>query len=101
MAVTLFHVNVMTDLPADAVAVVLASSHLTNADVPAVLEEDTTRVVAVQVGVLCLVTVERQVLDGDPGNLLTAQDRKERGRRGLALLPQVFAQGLVKLETVA
>ncbi len=101
VAVTVFHCDVVTDLPADAVAVVVEGGHPADRDVAAVLQEDAAGVVAVQVLVVGPVAVEREVLDHDAGHELAAEDGEQRGHGGVAHQPDVLAQGPVELEAVA
>src|SRR5215203_524442 len=99
-ALALLDREVVTDLPTDAVAAVVAGDHLADGDVGAVLHEDAPGVVAVQFLVVRLVPVEGEILDGHVGDELAAQER-EKGRSGRrAPGPEVLAQPLVEPEAV-
>ncbi len=101
VAVAVLDPHVVADLPADAVAVVVAGRHAAQGDPPAVLQEHAAGVVAVEVGVVLLVAVQGDVLDGDVGDVLAAQDREQGRSGGVALEPEVLPQGPVELEALA
>src|SRR5262245_20096683 len=101
VAVTVLHPHVVADLPADAVAVVVAGRHLAYRDAVAVLEEDASGVVAIQVSFVRLVTVQGEGLDGHVGDVLATEEREESSGGGIAHLPEVLAEGSVELEAVA
>src|SRR5262245_53624135 len=93
--------DIVTNLPTDPVAAVVASDYLAEDDVGTVLEEDAPGGVAVQFFVVCPVPVQGEILDYDVGQELATEDR-EQGRGGrVACRPQVLAQSLVELEAVA
>src|SRR5262249_38063684 len=91
---------VVADLPANAVAVVVARHHVPDRDVGAILKEDAPRVVAIKFIVVSLVPVQGQVLDGHLGNELAAQEGKQGGPGRLASDPKVLPQLLVELKSV-
>src|SRR5262249_49082838 len=68
VAVAALHDDVVADLPADAVAVVLAGRDLPQGHAVAVLQEDAAGVVAVEVLVVLPVAVEGDVLNDDVGD---------------------------------
>src|SRR6185369_15434204 len=57
--------HIMANLPTDAVAVVVARLHTADGDTTAILEKNAAGVVAVEVVVVRLVPVEREILDDD------------------------------------
>src|SRR3979490_1419111 len=91
----------MANLPADAVAVVVLGRDAANGDAAAILEEDAAAVVAVEVGVLGAIAVEGQSFDGEGGDVLGGGEGEDGGRRRVAHLPIVFAQGAIELEAIA
>src|SRR5262245_29881744 len=101
MAMTLLHGDIVTDLPANAVAIVVSGGHLANGYVAAILKEDAAGVLPIQIGVLPLVAVQGQIFDFDALHAVAAEDRKQCRCRRLAHLPEILAQSLVKLKAVA
>ena len=102
VALAVLDEDVVADLPADAVAVVVAGDHPAEGQPAAILEEDAAGVVAVEVVVVGPVAVDGQVLDRDVGDVLGREEGEEACGGRLALLePEVLAEGLVELEAVA
>src|SRR5262245_38034069 len=73
VTVTALDGHIVTDLPADAVAVGLAGRHAAGRYPTAILKPDTAGVVAGEVSAVLAVAVQRQVLDHNVGDFLAAQ----------------------------
>ena len=101
VAVAVLDHDVVADLEADAVAVVVPRRHAADGEAVAVLEEDAAGVVAVEALVVGLVAVEREVLDDDVGGPLGGQQREHRRAGRLAGEPEVLAEAGVEPEAVA
>src|SRR5262245_44198141 len=82
--------DVVANLPADAVAVVVARDDAAENEAVAVLEEEAAAVVAVEVLVLLAVAVERQVFDPGVGDVLPGDEGEDGHRDGVAHAPEVF-----------
>src|SRR5262249_53182868 len=93
--------DVVTDLPADAVAVVVGCDDAAEDEPVTVLEEAAAAVVAVEVLVLLTVAGERQVLDGHVADVLAGDEGEDGHADGVAQAPEVLAQGAVELEALA
>src|SRR6266849_1135858 len=101
MTVALLDHHVVADLPADTVPVVVPGCYLADGDVRAALQEDATRIVAIEVVILGPVAVECEILDGDVANLVPTHNRKERGSSGFTRQPEVLSWRAVQLKTPA
>src|SRR5262245_1350201 len=93
--------HVVGNLPANSVAVVVAGRHAANDDAIAILQKDATRMVAVQIVIVLLVAIEREIFDDHVTNIFTTEDRIQRGARAVAHEPEIFAQRPVELEAVS
>ena len=91
VAMTVFDFDVVTDLKADPVAVVVASLDSPQRVSVAVLQEDTAAVVAIEVLGIRTIAIERDVLDGDVRGTFTRQQRKQRRTGWIARKPKVLA----------
>src|SRR5262249_39796203 len=92
--------DVVADLPADPVAVVVARDETTEHELVAVLEEEAAAVVAVEVLVLLAVAVQRQVFDGGVGDVLPGDEGEDGHGDGVAQAPEVVTQGAVEFEAL-
>ncbi len=101
MTMAVLHRDIVADLPADAVATIIARRHASDVHLPAVLQEDAAGIVAVQLFVVRLVAIEGEVLDPEVLDILAAEEREERGRRRTARQPGILTQGPIQLEAVA
>ncbi len=73
MAVAILRQHVVANLPAYAIAVVVARRDFAISDPVAVLHPDTAGVVSVQISVVRFIAVERYIFDGDVRNVLAAE----------------------------
>ena len=80
MAVAILYRDIVADLPADAVAAIIPRRDSRDMHLPAVLQEDTAGVVAIQFFVALFVAVEGEVLDPEVLKVLAAEEREERRR---------------------
>ena len=69
VAVAILHDHIVTDLKTDAVAVVIPSCHAAERVAVAVLQKDTTSVVAVEVFAVRTVAVERDIFNDHVGRV--------------------------------
>ena len=98
MAVAVLHQDVMTDLPTNAVAVVVARGHFPHRDSVAVLQPDATRVIPIQISVVRFVAVDRDVLKGDVVYVFAAEKREQCFHLGLRHQPNVFRKARSSLK---
>lgn len=71
VTMAVFNDNVMTDLEADAIAVVIASFDVAKDEAIAILQEDTASVVTVKVFAVGSISIERNVFNQHVGGILT------------------------------
>src|SRR5262245_45617938 len=90
----------MADLPAYSVAVIIPSGHSPDGDPVAVLHPDAAGVVAVEIAVVGLGAIERDVLDRDAGDVLTAEQREQAFHLWFTHQPDVLAQSGIELEAI-
>src|SRR5262245_65679247 len=93
--------HVVGNLPANSVAVVVAGRHAANDDAIAILQKDATRMVAVQIVIVLLVAIEREIFADHVTNIFTTEDRIQRGARAVAHEPESLAQRPVYLDAGA
>ena len=93
--------HIVANLPANAVTVVITGDNLPNDNTAAVLNPDASGVVAVQVGVVILITVQADVLYSEIRCLFRRHDGKQRSDRGIADFPGVLTQRAVQFKAVA
>ena len=84
VAVAAFHQHVMANLPAQPVAVIVARGEVAQGHANAVLQPDAAGIIAVQVGVIGLVAVQREIFNRDVGNVLAAEEWEQSLHRGFA-----------------
>ena len=65
MAVTTLDFDIVTDLKADAVPVVIPRGHIAYRVAIAVLQKNTATVVAIQIGIVFPISIQRQIFDQD------------------------------------
>ena len=101
VAVAVLNDDIMTNLPTDPVTVVIARRHVATCDAIAVLHEDTTGVVPIQILVLLAIAIESNVFDHDVRNVISRENREQRCRGGLSHQPKVLSQRTVQLKSVS
>src|SRR5262249_27794435 len=71
--------HIMANLPTDAVAVIVACSHVIYVNAVAVLKKDASGIVAVQFSIILPIAIQHEPLDADIVHHLAADDREQRG----------------------
>src|SRR4051794_27558690 len=87
--------HVVAHLPTDSVAVEVLRYDLSQVDAIALAEEDTADVVTVQELVIHTIAIETYVLDTDVRYSEPIEKRKQRGRAGTFLGPEVLHQHFI------
>lgn len=98
--VAVFDGNVVADLKADSVTVVVAGFEIANRVSIAVLQKDAAAVVAVQVGRVFSITVEGQILDRDVGGVFAGEEWKQGRARRLTAEPQILSEAVTQFESI-
>ncbi len=78
MAVAVLDDDIVADLEADAIAVVVSALDLTHMESIAVLKEDAPSIVAVEILIVGPIPIENEILDGDIGCPFAGQQGKQR-----------------------
>lgn len=86
------HLNVIRDLKRNAIAVVVSSHTIANDGVLRSIEINGSAAAAVNIGVLCLVSVHNEILKDDAVSLNRAEDWKAVSNRSLLFLGVVISQ---------
>ena len=76
VAVAVLHDHIMTDLPADAVTIIVVRSQPSHLNVVAILQPDTASVIAVEVCVILAIAIEGKVFNNNILDVLATEKRK-------------------------
>ena len=95
MRMTILHHHIVADLPAHAIAIVVARLHLAEGQPTTVLRKNTPGVIAVEVFIVRSVAIKGDVFNGHMLHMLAVQNREKRGRRRVSGKPEVLAQACV------
>ena len=87
MTVTIFNNDIVADLEADPVTVVITSGDSAKRVTITVLQKDTTAIVAVEVFTVLAIAVERDVFNDHVSRVFTGQQWKQRCARWLTRYP--------------
>ena len=99
---TVFKVDVVTDLKAEAVAIVLSCCDTAKGEAMALLQEHGASVVAVDLLVLLAVAIEHELFDDDIADTLGGGEDGEQGRcRGLSIQPEILLRTSAQGDFVA
>ena len=90
VTVTVLHNNVVADLPADAVTIIVVCSQATHLNTVTVLHPDTAAVITVKVCVVLAIAVEGQVFNRNILNVFTTEKRKQRAAGWLSGKPEIL-----------
>ncbi len=93
--------DIITDLEAEAVAVIVLGHDVAEPPAVAVLEEDRAGEVAVDVLVVVPVAVQHEILYLDIIDVLGREQGEDRRRRGILLRPEILRRQLVQEDDVA
>jgi hypothetical protein len=98
---TVFDKNIVADLPADPIAVVVDRLDISDSDPFAILHEDATAIIAIEVGIIRTVPFDLKVLDFNISHFFSAEDREEDFGDRVMVCPKVLFQGSIQEKSIS
>ena len=90
VTVTVFHNDIVADLPADAVTIVVVCGQATHLNTVAVLQPDTASVIVVDVCMVLSIAVEGKVFDRNILNVFTTEKWEQSAAGWLSGKPEIL-----------